>query len=227
MWKVYPCHVYIFNCNTEHVTDNHDDVIRWKHFRVTGPLCGEFTGHRWIPSQRPVTRSFDVSCDLCLNKRLSKQSWSWWFVTPSRSLWYQCHVSIKTIEYVKHCVILDNLISTPHSFRFVILERTKTTCWCFHSHFTRCVRSAIFQRPFRNPGKYGAREYIFLGISSAVYLSGIEVIAKLPSWVVILIFVTTRTLIFNRTLIFVHEKISKQLTNEMITRLCFYQTGSA
>ena len=36
-------------------------------FRVTGPLCGEFTGHR------PVTQSFDVFFDLCLNKRLSKQ----------------------------------------------------------------------------------------------------------------------------------------------------------
>ena len=29
-------------------------------FRFTDHLCGEFTGHRWIPSQRPVTRSFDV-----------------------------------------------------------------------------------------------------------------------------------------------------------------------
>ena len=27
----------------------HDDVINCKHFRVTGPLCGELTGHRWIP----------------------------------------------------------------------------------------------------------------------------------------------------------------------------------
>ena len=27
----------------------YDDVIKWKHFRATGPLCGEFTGHRWIP----------------------------------------------------------------------------------------------------------------------------------------------------------------------------------
>ena len=26
--------------------DKHDDVIKWKHFRVTGPLCGEFTGLR-------------------------------------------------------------------------------------------------------------------------------------------------------------------------------------
>ena len=27
----------------------HYDVIKWKHFRVTGPLYGEFTGHLWIP----------------------------------------------------------------------------------------------------------------------------------------------------------------------------------
>ena len=27
----------------------HDDVSTWKHFRVTGPICGEFTDHRWIP----------------------------------------------------------------------------------------------------------------------------------------------------------------------------------
>ena len=44
-------------------------------------VLGEF------PSQRPVTRSFDVFFDLRLNKRLSKQSWGWWFETPSCSLW--------------------------------------------------------------------------------------------------------------------------------------------
>ena len=58
-------------------------------FRVTGHLCGEFTGPRWIPAQRPVTRSFDVFFDLRLNKRLSKQSRGWWFEKPSRSLWRQ------------------------------------------------------------------------------------------------------------------------------------------
>ena len=45
----------------------HDDVIKWKHFRVTGNLCGEFTGPRWIPRTKPVTRSFDVFFDLRLN----------------------------------------------------------------------------------------------------------------------------------------------------------------
>ena len=40
-------------------------------FRVTGILCGEFTGPGEFPAQRPVTRSFDVLFDLHLNKRLS------------------------------------------------------------------------------------------------------------------------------------------------------------
>ena len=61
-------------------------------FRVTGPLCGEFTGPGEFPAQRPVTRSFDVFFDIRLNKRLSKQSWGWWFETPSWSLWRHCNV---------------------------------------------------------------------------------------------------------------------------------------
>ena len=56
-------------------------------FRVTGPLCGEFTGPGEFPTQRPVTRSIDVFFDLRLNKRLSKQPWGWWFETLSRPLW--------------------------------------------------------------------------------------------------------------------------------------------
>ena len=60
-------------------------------FRVTGPLCGEFTGPGEFPAQRPVTRSFDVYFDLRLNKRWSKQPWGWWFGTPSWPLWRQCN----------------------------------------------------------------------------------------------------------------------------------------
>ena len=45
------------------------------------PVPGEF------PAQRSVTRSFDVFFDLRLNKRLSKQSWGWWFEKLSCPLW--------------------------------------------------------------------------------------------------------------------------------------------
>ena len=60
-------------------------------YRVTGPLCGDFTGPGEFPTQRPVTRIFDVFIDLRLNKRLSEQPWGWWFETPSWSLWRHCN----------------------------------------------------------------------------------------------------------------------------------------
>ena len=65
----------------------HDDVIKWKHFPRNWPLCGEFTGPGEFPTQRPVTRSFDVLFDLRPNKRLSKQWRGWWFETLSRPFW--------------------------------------------------------------------------------------------------------------------------------------------
>ena len=38
-------------------------------FRITGPLCGEFTGPGEFHTQRPVTRGVDVVSDLRLNNR--------------------------------------------------------------------------------------------------------------------------------------------------------------
>ena len=49
------------------------------------PVTDEF------PSQRPVTRTFDVFFDLHLSKRLSKQSKRWWFKRRSRLLWRHCN----------------------------------------------------------------------------------------------------------------------------------------
>ena len=50
------------------------------------PVTGEF------PTQRPVTQSCDVFFDLCLNKRLRKQTRRWWFEMPLHSLWRLCNV---------------------------------------------------------------------------------------------------------------------------------------
>ena len=77
-------------------------------FRVTGPLCGEFTSPGEFPPRRPVTRSFDVFCDIRLNKRLNKQPWGWWFETSS--LFYdvnvmviRCHDAVVSMEYLVKC----------------------------------------------------------------------------------------------------------------------------
>ena len=55
------------------IIGSHDGVFKWKHFPRYWPfvVTGEF------PSQRPVTRSFDVFFDLRMNKRLSEQPWHW------------------------------------------------------------------------------------------------------------------------------------------------------
>ena len=69
----------------------------WRHqmetFSVLLALCAgnsPVTGD--FPTQKPVTRSFDVFFDLHLEyKRLSKKWWGWWLETPSRSLWRHCN----------------------------------------------------------------------------------------------------------------------------------------
>ena len=56
------------------------------------PVTGEFA------AQRSVAQSFDVFFNLRLNKRLTKQSWGWWFETLSRPLWRPRNVTPRT-EY--------------------------------------------------------------------------------------------------------------------------------
>ena len=63
------------------------------------PVTGEF------PAERPVARSFYIFFDLLLNKRLSKQSWGWWFEMPSRPLWRHCNES--TIRWIPKDLIDD------------------------------------------------------------------------------------------------------------------------
>ena len=64
----------------------------WRHQMETFPALLAFcAGNSPVISelitQRPVKQSFVVFFDLRLNNRLSKQSWGWWFETPSHPLW--------------------------------------------------------------------------------------------------------------------------------------------
>ena len=71
-------------------------VAWWRHqmetFSALLALCAGPTGE--FPSQRPVTRSFDV--------RLSKQWWGWWFEMPSRPLWRHSNVDC-AIVWLPQC----------------------------------------------------------------------------------------------------------------------------
>ena len=104
-------------CNICHYTTTTVHEETWWHhqkgniFRITDPLCGKFIGHRWIPPQRPVSRSFDVFFDLRLNKRFSKQSGRRWFETKSRSLWrhYNDYNEPEPCAYILHRTVIISI----------------------------------------------------------------------------------------------------------------------
>ena len=96
------------------------------------PVRGEF------PSQRPVTRSFDVFFDLCLNKHVSKQSWGWWSETLSSSLWRQCNVHLITYVFLEVLIGVEFFMCQWHlsSLQWHHIEHNGiSNHWHFHSLF--------------------------------------------------------------------------------------------
>ena len=74
-------------------------------FSVLLALCaGNSLVNGEFPAQRPVTRKFDVFCDLCLHKRLGKQKRHRWFEMPSRSLWYRYIMNVNHACYRRHFI---------------------------------------------------------------------------------------------------------------------------
>ena len=61
-------------------------------FRVTGHLCGEFTGPRWIPHTKASDAELWCFLWSASDKPLSKHSRGWWFETLSRSFWRHYNV---------------------------------------------------------------------------------------------------------------------------------------
>ena len=114
-------------------------------FRVTGPLCGEFsspvTGE--FHAQRTVTRSFDVFFDLRPNERLSKRWWCWRLETPSRPLWRRCNVLTKIA--VKHDMsgwIFPNMAPANHYSCHVWLCHFDCEIWVY---LTSCLGVMLYR----------------------------------------------------------------------------------
>ena len=99
----------------------------WKHQMETlSALLALCAGNSLVtgefPSQRPVTRSFDIFLNLHLNERLSKQWWGWRFETQSLPLWRHCNeftiISYrddfrKHKEIYPHFLCFSNLSGNP------------------------------------------------------------------------------------------------------------------
>ena len=76
------------------------DVIKGNIFRVIDLLCGEFTGHRWIPRIKASDAERWCLRGSVRNQQLNKQCTRRWFETPSRSLWHHCNVQKTYLVYV-------------------------------------------------------------------------------------------------------------------------------
>ena len=95
-------------------TDNTWWCHQMETFFALLALCARYSPvNGESPSQNPVTRSFNVSFDLRLNKRLSKQSRRKGFETPSRSLWRHFNDMTRNrwIEERRRCYINGHLFS--------------------------------------------------------------------------------------------------------------------
>ena len=107
----------------------------WRHqmetFSVLLAICvGNSLVTSEFPSQRPVTWSFGVFFDLRFNKRLSKQSWGWWFEIPSHPLWRHCNGSTNTfIRKQQNRHITRRYHLNKFHFLHNITCNTKTICW--------------------------------------------------------------------------------------------------
>ena len=71
--------------------------------------------YRWIP--RTKANEAELWCFLwsapALNKLLRKQSWSWWFEAPSRSLWRHCNDSLILCRQALLHSLMTTLTSQP------------------------------------------------------------------------------------------------------------------
>ena len=95
-------------------------------YRVTGHLCGEFTGDRGI--HRGALMFSQV--DLRLNKRLSKQSCGWWFETLSRPLWRHCNDD----EAVVICLSINCPTTQFSVMREIGYNWANSHCYCWYRH---------------------------------------------------------------------------------------------
>ena len=105
----YACKGYDFHCLRGLPLSN---PLTWlRHQMETFPALLAFcAGNSPVtdefPAQRSVTRSFDVFFDLRLNKRISKQSWGWWFEASSHPLWRQCNAEPSQTSFCSLCCVL-------------------------------------------------------------------------------------------------------------------------
>ena len=123
-------------CDNPVVSPHRDIIAWWRHQMKTFSGYWPFVwGIHRSPMKSPHKGlwSFDIFFDLRLNKRLSKQWWSWWFDVLSCSLWRHCNDQPCCIKTQKETEC-TNLIN-----RNTLIHKQLETHWCIPSNGYRCL----------------------------------------------------------------------------------------
>ena len=95
----------------------HDDVIKWNIFRITGHLCGKFTGHRWIPRTQVQWHGALMFSLICAWIKLTIVGLVIWkAISPFvMSQWYQCrhfYLIIRNKNIIQQLIRNNTILST-------------------------------------------------------------------------------------------------------------------
>ena len=113
--------------------------IKWKHFPRYWPFVREI--HRSPVNsphkgQRREHWMFSLTC--ALNKRLSKQSWVWWFEMPTHSLWRHRNDnwpnSTVTTGFPSQISSNAELSCFLFAFTYKLLHKPSSYCWLHTPH---------------------------------------------------------------------------------------------
>ena len=138
----------------------HDDVIKWEHFLRYWPFV---QGIHRSPVNSPHKGQWRGALMfffyLCLNKRLSKESWGWWFETPSHQLWCHCNVMTSSGIQRKYFLLFSQhwackwpgIVRHQGSFRHSLFTWVWSPNICYRlTHWGRDKMEDIFQTTFSN-----------------------------------------------------------------------------
>ena len=139
--KRHPWHVNMHRCETW-----------WRHqmetFSALLVLCA---------GNSPVTGQWRGPLTLSLICALSKQSWGWWFETPSRPLWCHCYEKISL-----WCMINQNMVSILLCISYIKAHLIFVCCWQTAHQIASCVTIHRVQNDWLLKTTISRAEYILL-----------------------------------------------------------------
>ena len=99
------------------ITRGHDDVIKWKHFPRYWPCVRGIHRSPVNSLHKGQWRGTLMFLWSAPEKMLSKQSWGWWFETPSHPLHRNGNVDIQHTSATWHVLYLRYLTPISHDPR--------------------------------------------------------------------------------------------------------------